>query len=121
MFLGSGPTVVESSRPIHLSPNLFADSRGRYGRVRRVFAGICTVAAINEADNLFTWGANRHGSLALGKSFLDLEFSSFILLMFRSRKRSTISIPSVFTAFGSEVGFGSRSHNHSHRSRLNFC
>ena len=67
MFLGSGPTVHESARPIHLSQNLFADSRGRHGRVRRVIAGISTVAAINEADNLFTWGANRHGSLGLGK------------------------------------------------------
>jgi len=66
LFLGSGPTVRETSRPIQLSPNLFADSRGRFGKVRQVRAGICTVAAINEADNLFMWGANRHGSLAVG-------------------------------------------------------
>lgn len=74
MFLGTGPTVTESSRPIHLSQNLFSDSQGRNGRVRRVVAGICTVGAINEADNLFTWGANRYGSLALG-----LFFEAFLI------------------------------------------
>jgi alpha-tubulin suppressor-like RCC1 family protein len=65
MFLGSGPTVMDSTRPLHLSSKLFADSIGRNGRVRRVMAGISTIAAINEEDCLFTWGSNRHGSLAL--------------------------------------------------------
>ncbi|KAI6192384.1 hypothetical protein M3Y97_00331700 [Aphelenchoides bicaudatus] len=66
MFLGSGPLVQESQEPLLLSPNLFSDSRGRSAKVRRVAAGICTVAAINEADNLFMWGTNRFGNLALG-------------------------------------------------------
>ncbi|KAI6231538.1 hypothetical protein M3Y95_00392400 [Aphelenchoides besseyi] len=66
MFLGSGPTVRKSSRPISLSSNLFSDSSGRNGNVKRVFAGLSTVAALNEANHLFTWGANRHGALGLG-------------------------------------------------------
>ncbi|CAD5230335.1 unnamed protein product [Bursaphelenchus okinawaensis] len=66
MILGSGPLLKESKRPVELSPNLFADARGGHSKVRRVFAGNATMAAINTANQLFVWGANRHRALALG-------------------------------------------------------
>lgn len=87
MFLGAGPKVNESSRPLHLSSNLFSDSNGRYGRVRRVIAGISSVGAINEADNLFIWGANRYGNLALGHD-KDQLFPYQVFLPFSVKKLS---------------------------------
>lgn len=65
-FLGSGPTLQRSSRPVPLAARLFGDSASADGRVRRVFAGVAATAAVTEAGRLFTWGSNRHGGLALG-------------------------------------------------------
>ncbi|KAI6218865.1 Williams-Beuren syndrome chromosomal region 16 protein [Aphelenchoides fujianensis] len=88
LFLGSGPAVQQSTRPIPLSPHLFADSSGRNGHVKRVFAGLSTCAALNEANHLFTWGSNRHGALGLGHDRDQL----FPLQVFLSTDVKTVAL-----------------------------
>ncbi|CAD5233884.1 unnamed protein product [Bursaphelenchus xylophilus] len=99
MILGSGPLLKESKRPIELSPNLFADARGRNSKVRRVFAGNATMAAINEANQLFVWGANRHQALALGNPKDQL----FPLQVYLPTDVKSISMSPTHTLFLAET------------------
>ncbi|KAL3068588.1 hypothetical protein niasHT_030879 [Heterodera trifolii] len=63
--LGFGPAITRLERPMRLDPPLFASAARDGHRVRRVFAGGCAMGAMTEEGHMFSWGANRHGLLAL--------------------------------------------------------
>lgn len=64
-ILGLGPKIQKLDRPMQLDPPLFSNALGDGGKVEWIYAGNVTMAAVTEAGHLFTWGSNRHGSLAL--------------------------------------------------------
>jgi len=64
--LGFGPLIKRLDRPMQLDTPLFQTASKDDGHVQRVYAGGCTMGAVTASGQLFTWGANQHGSLAIG-------------------------------------------------------
>uniref|UniRef100_A0A914HG03 Uncharacterized protein n=1 Tax=Globodera rostochiensis TaxID=31243 RepID=A0A914HG03_GLORO len=63
--LGFGPMVTKLERPMQLDPPLFASAGHEGHSVKKVYAGSCAMGAVTDDGHMFSWGANRHGLLAL--------------------------------------------------------
>ncbi|XP_055625701.1 RCC1-like G exchanging factor-like protein [Toxorhynchites rutilus septentrionalis] len=66
-MLGFGPEVTHRPGPTQISAALFGRNDFNPNvRVRAVYAGLTHSGAINEQDDLYMWGHNRHGCLGFG-------------------------------------------------------
>ncbi|XP_055537569.1 RCC1-like G exchanging factor-like protein isoform X1 [Wyeomyia smithii] len=66
-ILGFGPEVIHKSRPCRIPPTLFGRNDFNPScRIRSIYAGVTHSGAINDQDDLYMWGHNRHGCLGFG-------------------------------------------------------
>lgn len=85
-ILGLGPKIQQLYRPMQLDSPLFSSALGDDGSIEWVYAGNCTMAAVTKGGHLFTWGSNRHGSLALGH-LKNQYFPYQVIFIFRTKNK----------------------------------
>ncbi|XP_074661344.1 RCC1-like G exchanging factor-like protein [Tubulanus polymorphus] len=75
-ILGKGPAFEQSLKPSALPEPLFGKSEMYRDRtVTGIYCGLTHFAAINNNNDLYVWGRNKHGSLGLGN--MDDQFFPF--------------------------------------------
>ncbi|XP_062552861.1 RCC1-like G exchanging factor-like protein [Armigeres subalbatus] len=66
-ILGFGPNVVHQAQPTQIPAALFGRNDFNPNvRVRAITSGLTHSGAINDQDDLYMWGHNRHGCLGFG-------------------------------------------------------
>lgn len=66
-ILGKGPKLTRCEEPTHIPSTLFGYNEYHTDiTVESLACGVTTLAAINNAGDLFLWGKNHYGQLGLG-------------------------------------------------------
>ena len=66
-ILGCGPELQKTTEPVQIPRTLFGCNNFQPDtRVCSIFCGLSHLAAINNYNQLYTWGRNRYGCLGIG-------------------------------------------------------
>ncbi|PAV60360.1 hypothetical protein WR25_07834 [Diploscapter pachys] len=83
-IVGMGPNMQKTEKPVKLDQPLFENRK-----VRRVYAGNCAMAVINDEDRAFIWGQNRLFFILVKNSEMSAVVRAAGLVVYRKLDNKT--------------------------------